>query len=129
MAFDARDRPDALYCASLTGEAVGAVHYRQNGRPMLRVADNDDAQPDRLRRQRALLYEVITTNLTATERRTFLRLLANPSIRAAAQAESVSRAAIYARLLGSTRAPGMVAKNPFVAAWWDQRIHNPDDHA
>lgn len=130
MAADELDRSDALYCASVTGDAVVAIHYRQNGRRMLRLADHvSDVHADRLHSQRAALCDVLLVNLTATERRTFLRLLANPSIRAVAHDERVSRAAIYARLLGSTRAVGMVAKNPFVATWWDRRAHNPDDHA
>jgi hypothetical protein len=130
MTWDSFDRPDSIYCATLNGEPVESIHYRQNGRARVRLGDAvGDAKAERLRASRALLRRLLLLNLTATERRTFLALLANPSISAVARAERVSRAAIYARLRGSRGALGMVEKNPFVAAWWERRRHNSDDYA
>jgi hypothetical protein len=125
MGVDPEDRLDVLQCATLSGDACDVVRYRHNRRPALRaVAVDVDGLAARLRRRRALLHEILTMNLTSVEQRTWIRLLQTPSVSAVAKEEGVTRTAIYARIRGSRRSPGMIHKNPFVAQWWARRGSN-----
>jgi hypothetical protein len=70
-------------------------------------------------------------NLNETQRRLWRLVLSGLSIRAIAQAEGVSRAAIYARIVGNSKGQGgMIAKNFWVLLWWHfrQRHLRTKDH-
>jgi hypothetical protein len=79
------------------------------------VADDDTSEMDEL-------IAEITQNLTAVERRTWLRLVDGTSILELAASEGVSRAAIYERIRGNSKGQGgMIAKNDYVGIWWRLR--------
>lgn len=70
-------------------------------------------------------------NLTKVERRTWRRILNCHSISEIAEAEGVSRAAVYERIRGNSKGKGgMVAKNPWVRKWWElrSRKYNHEQH-
>src|SRR5688572_9093182 len=61
-------------------------------------------------------------NLTAIEQLTWRQLLDRRSISDIGADQGVTRAAIYASIRGAAKRPGgMVAKNPWVAAWLSRR--------
>lgn len=66
----------------------------------------------------------LLSGLTRCERRTWRRLLDAWTIDAIAQADGVSRAAVYARIRGTRGRGGMVRKNSWVRRWWRAR-HEP----
>lgn len=67
--------------------------------------------------------ENLVRNLTATQRRTWLRILAGRSISDIAEEENRSREAIYERIRGKNGDGGMAARNSWVCLWWAYRIH------
>jgi hypothetical protein len=61
-------------------------------------------------------------NLNPVERETWRKLLGAQSISSIAKEEGVSRAAIYARILGNRKGHGgMIGKNFWVLLWWRLR--------
>ena len=113
------------YCRTLEGRLVPVDTIKRNGRLVPRfspedlepvsVADDDASEMDEL-------IAEITQNLTAVERRTWLRLVDGTSILELAASEGVSRAAIYERIRGNSKGQGgMIAKNDYVGIWWRLR--------
>ena len=111
---------------TLTGGVRHADFCRRNGVLVPNFSRSWEGDATDLESEPSTWFvSALTANLTATERRTWLRLLDRSSITATAADEGVSRTAIYERIRGSSRGHGgMVAKNPFVALWWLRRRLN-----
>lgn len=106
---------------TFTGDVVTVGGVRRNGTLALSCLSHDP--PPRTARCTAFApLRAAFAHLTAIERRTWRRILEGRSISDIAREDSVSHAAIYARIRGRGHPTGgMVAKNPWVALWWARR--------
>ena len=115
-------------CRTLDGRIERIEVGRRNGRvaPLFipdwglidPVSDSNQAE----RRAKAIRAE-LSINLNPLERRTWRQLIHDRPIIEIAQEEGVSRSAIYERIRGNSKGQGgMIAKNPYVALWWIERL-------
>lgn len=111
-------------CRILDGTVHNVTIGKHNGRPAAffapSITDFSPQVDNNVNQQKAnKLFKELSAGLTETERRTWKKLIAGRSIAEIAKEEGVSRAAIYERIRGNSRAQGgMIAKNDYVAVWW-----------
>jgi len=126
-----REHDEILFfqqCRTLDGRIQRIEVGRRNGRatplftPDWALIDPVSASAEAERRARAIRKE-LSINLNRLERRTWNRLVNERSILEIAREEGVSRCAIYERIRGNSKGQGgMIAKNPYVALWWIERL-------
>jgi hypothetical protein len=114
------------YCRTIDGRLLPVDTARRNGRLVPLFSPTDLEPPtaggEADSREIDELIAEISQDLTAIERRTWLQLVDGATILDIANAEGVSRAAIYERIRGNSKGQGgMIAKNPYVAIWWGLR--------
>lgn len=104
-------------CARVDGSPITVDIIKRNQKlvPILRreVLNTDPLEPGHRPRLPSRLE-----NLNATQSRTFDQILQGKSISAIAEAEGVSRAAIYSRIRGSHGRGGMIRRNLWAFLWW-----------
>lgn len=109
-----------LYRAA-DGRTCIADLYRRNGQAAVIVRQVELEPPaddtDAFERHRDRLAK----NLTPIEERRWRKLLDGYSIEQLAHEEGISRAAIYECIRGKGGRGGMVRKNRWVRAWWNNR--------
>jgi len=124
MPHDFNETTYFRYARRLDGRLESIDTDRHNGRLVPRF-DPSWTQPDtgeELNTELEELIAVLSYNLTTLERKTWLKLLEGQSVEVIADAESVSRAAVYERIRGNSRGQGgMVKKNDYVRLWWERR--------
>jgi hypothetical protein len=111
-------------CADLYGNSQHVCSGRRNGQPFLFLCGSFDVPTATLEHQTPELdsQSRLFVNLNPTERETWRKILNAESIAGIAEDEGVSRAAIYSRILGSSRGRGgMIRKNFWVLLWWEMR--------
>lgn len=113
------------YCRAIDGSLVPVDVAKRNDRLIPRfhpsITEPPPAgEPEESDDYRELVEEV-SQNLTAVERQTWLRLLDGRSVFDIAAEDGVSRAAVYARIRGSVKGGGMIARNPYCLIWWNRR--------
>lgn len=113
-------------CCSLDGHVHRVNLARRNKRPMAilgpewilpNLEPSAESHDSHLRE----LRDELCVNLNPVERRTWEQIIDGWSISDIARAERKSRTAVYERIRGKGQG-GMVAKNPYVALWWCQRL-------
>jgi hypothetical protein len=108
---------------NLHGEALPTDTYKRNGTLTLRYDLQGIETPLGHSSDGSWVLRVLSAGLNAVERRTWWRILDGWSIEAIADADGVTRAAIYCRIRGARGRGGMVSKNVWVAEWWNRRQH------
>lgn len=113
---------------TLTGSIQSVPIYRRNGRiaANFRPADTTSSQTDPSddhAQHGAKVLRALSAGLTRLERRTWWRILDGWSVDAIADADGVSRTAIYCRIRGKHGNGGMASKNTWVSEWWARRQH------
>lgn len=106
---------------NLHGIVVPADTYKRNGQRVLRYQPQTIDMSTTDNGSDAGVLRVLSAGLNAIERRTWWRILDGWSLPAIAEADHVSRAAIYCRIRGTNGHGGMVRKNRWVALWWEAR--------
>lgn len=123
-------------CSDLSGRPRELAIGKRNGRAVALLDSSlttfmpeQDSRVEALNAQK--LFRQLCYGLNITELRTWRKLLwEGKSISEVATEERVSRAAIYARIRGSSKGHGgMIAKNDFVALWWLRRSLEEDEKA
>jgi hypothetical protein len=117
-------------CSGLDGSILSIQVGKRNGqaapifhpdwtRMDLPVDDrSNDERIEAIRRE-------LSVNLNPVERRTWEQLINDRSIAEIARDEGRTRSAIYERIRGNSKGQGgMIAKNPYVALWWCERLRS-----
>jgi hypothetical protein len=111
-------------CADLYGNSQRVCSGRRNGQPFLFLSSSFDTPAAKVECPAPELgsQSRLFVNLNPIERETWRKILNAESIASIADEEGVSRAAVYNRILGSSRGRGgMIRKNFWVLLWWEMR--------
>jgi hypothetical protein len=106
----------------------GRIHaidlYKRNGKVVPNLGffwkpSEDKPRPQKRSRVRRFPADLFA-NLTELEKHTWEKIVAGRSVGNIAAEERVTRSAIYERIRGNSKGHGgMVAKNCWVAKWWE----------
>ena len=126
-----RDDNEVLFfhqCRSLDGSAHRVEVGRRNRLPTAIIRPDwalidPSPDPEEVDRRAETIREELSINLNPVERRTWRQLINERPICEIALGEGVTRTAIYERIRGNSKGQGgMIAKNPYVALWWIERL-------
>jgi DNA-directed RNA polymerase specialized sigma24 family protein len=113
------------YARRIDGRLEAIDTTRHNGRLVPRFDPSWTDSISDLSEDDSELEELIAElsyNLNPLERRTWLQLIDGLPVEQIADAEGVSRTAVYERIRGNFKKQGgMVKKNDYVRIWWNLR--------